>query len=146
MQFNITQGLVGTRPPVVKPDPKVLQFLGEDGMRKLKKYLEWESTKWENIVYSFNLKKWKSASLVLDIFDDISSWNIIESDWFQVNNPVTMSSKIQEAWKIATIITPSDIFSQAENNPTTLFVVFGSLYMLREFLNQKKNSKLKNES
>ena len=35
MQFNISQGLVGTRPPVVKPDPKVLQFLGEDGMRKL---------------------------------------------------------------------------------------------------------------
>ena len=35
MQFNIYQGLVGTRPPVVKPDPKVLQFLGEDGMRKL---------------------------------------------------------------------------------------------------------------
>lgn len=35
MQFNISQGLVGTRPPVVKPDPKVLQFLGEDGMRNL---------------------------------------------------------------------------------------------------------------
>lgn len=35
MQFTITQGLVGTRPPVVKPDPKVLQFLGEEGMRKL---------------------------------------------------------------------------------------------------------------
>ena len=35
MQFTITQGLVGTRPPVVKPDPKVLEFLGEDGMRKL---------------------------------------------------------------------------------------------------------------
>ena len=35
MQFNISQGLVGTRPPVVKPDPKVLEFLGEEGMRKL---------------------------------------------------------------------------------------------------------------
>lgn len=35
MQFNITPAQVGTRPPVVKPDPKVLQFLGEDGMRKL---------------------------------------------------------------------------------------------------------------
>ena len=35
MQFNISQGLVGTRPPVVKPSPKVLEFLGESGMRKL---------------------------------------------------------------------------------------------------------------
>ena len=35
MQFNISQGLVGTRPPVVKPSPKVLEFLGEQGMRKL---------------------------------------------------------------------------------------------------------------
>ncbi len=35
MQFTITQAQLGTIPPVVKPDPKVLQFLGEDGMRKL---------------------------------------------------------------------------------------------------------------
>ena len=35
MQFNITHGQLGTRPPVVKPDPKVLEFLGEEGMRKL---------------------------------------------------------------------------------------------------------------
>ena len=35
MQFNITQAQLGTRPPVVKPDPKVLQFLGEEKMRKL---------------------------------------------------------------------------------------------------------------
>ena len=35
MQFTITQAQLGTRPPVVKPDPKVLQFLGEDGMRNL---------------------------------------------------------------------------------------------------------------
>lgn len=35
MQFNITQAQVGTRPPVTKPNPKVLEFLGEEGMRKL---------------------------------------------------------------------------------------------------------------
>ncbi len=109
----------------------------EDGMKKLKQYLEWESTKWNKIVYSFNLKKWKSASLVLDIFDDISSWNIIESDWFQVSDPLVMISQIQEVWKITTIITPSDIFTQSENNPTTLFVIFGSLYMLKEFLDKQ---------
>lgn len=35
MQFTITQAQLGQRPPVVKPDPKVLSFLGEEGMRKL---------------------------------------------------------------------------------------------------------------
>ena len=35
MQFTITQAQLGQRPPVVKPDPKVLNFLGEEGMRKL---------------------------------------------------------------------------------------------------------------
>ena len=35
MQFNITPAQVGTRPPVVKPSPKVLEFLGEEGMREV---------------------------------------------------------------------------------------------------------------
>ncbi len=120
----------------IRPNLLIDGAHNEDGMKKLRKYLEWESTKWSNIVYSFNLKKWKSASLVLDIFDNILSWNIIDSTWFQVNNPIIMASQIQETWKITTIITPADIFSKAKSNPTTLFVVFGSLYMLREFLDR----------
>lgn len=35
MEFNITPAQVGTRPPVDLPDPKILEFLGEEGMRKL---------------------------------------------------------------------------------------------------------------
>ena len=35
MQFNITPAQLGTRPPVTKPSPEVLNFLGEEGMRKL---------------------------------------------------------------------------------------------------------------
>ena len=35
MNYEITAGQLGTRPPVVKPDPKVLEYLGEDGMRQL---------------------------------------------------------------------------------------------------------------
>ena len=35
MQYTITQALPGVRPPVQIPNPKVLQALGEDGMRKL---------------------------------------------------------------------------------------------------------------
>ena len=35
MQFTITQAQIGERPPVVKPVPEVLKFLGEEKMRKL---------------------------------------------------------------------------------------------------------------
>lgn len=35
MDFSITQGQVGVRPPVTKPDPRFLSVIGEEGMRKL---------------------------------------------------------------------------------------------------------------
>lgn len=35
MEFNITQAQIGTRPPVELPDPRILEHLGEDGMRQL---------------------------------------------------------------------------------------------------------------
>ena len=35
MNFNISQAQFGVRPEVTKPDPKVLEFLGEARMRKL---------------------------------------------------------------------------------------------------------------
>ncbi len=35
MQFTITQAQLGDRPPVVKPVPEVLKFLGEEKMRKI---------------------------------------------------------------------------------------------------------------
>ena len=35
MEYTITTAQIGTRPPVQIPSPKVLEFLGEEGMRKL---------------------------------------------------------------------------------------------------------------
>ena len=35
MDFSITAGQVGVRPPVTKPDPRFLSAIGEEGMRKL---------------------------------------------------------------------------------------------------------------
>lgn len=35
MNFKISQAQFGVRPPVTKPDPKVLEFLGENGMREI---------------------------------------------------------------------------------------------------------------
>lgn len=35
MQYNITPAQIGTRPQVSLPNPKILEILGEDGMRKM---------------------------------------------------------------------------------------------------------------
>ncbi len=35
MNFTISQAQFGVRPPVTKPSTKVLEYLGEEGMRKL---------------------------------------------------------------------------------------------------------------
>ncbi|RXJ86652.1 globin [Arcobacter sp. CECT 8985] len=35
MQYTMTNGQVGTRPPVSLPNPKLLEVLGEDGIRKM---------------------------------------------------------------------------------------------------------------
>ncbi len=35
MQFNITQAQLGARPQVELPNPEILNYLGEDGMRKM---------------------------------------------------------------------------------------------------------------
>ena len=35
MQYNITPAQIGTRPQVSLPNPKILEILGEEGMRKM---------------------------------------------------------------------------------------------------------------
>jgi hemoglobin len=35
MNYTITQAQLGTRPPVTKPNPEILKYLGEDGMRRM---------------------------------------------------------------------------------------------------------------
>jgi hemoglobin len=35
MQYNITQAQIGTRPKVQTPDPRIYEYLGEAGMRKM---------------------------------------------------------------------------------------------------------------
>ena len=112
----------------------------ESGMQKLKEYIESsrnDSTKnGKDIVYCFNLKEGKSASLVLDIFDTIHDWIIINSHGFKVSDAHMIADEVIHAGKNVRMLSPDEIFSEAEQNPQKLFVVFWSLYMMGEFLNQ----------
>ncbi len=106
----------------------------DDGLKKLKAYLNREQGRWDEIILAFNLKERKHASLVLDIFPEIQSWNVIDSRGFKVSKAKSIAEQIEEHWKNVSIVTPEKIFEAAERNPRILFVVFGSLYMMGEFL------------
>ena len=71
---------------------------------------------------------------MLDIFPDVEAWSVIDSCGFKVSEARTIVHQIEGLGRRAMILTPLEIFRKSEQNPRTLFVVFGSLYMMREFL------------
>ena len=118
----------------IRPNLLIDGAHNEDGMKKLKVYLNREQPKWDKIILAFNLKEGKHASLVLDIFPEIASWNVIDSHGFNVSKAKSIAEQIEKYWKQVSLVTPERVFEAAEKNPRTLFVVFGSLYMMEEFL------------
>ncbi len=118
----------------IRPNLLIDGAHNEDGMRKLLEYLKSIKDNWEEIIYSFNLKEWKSASMVLDIFSEVGDWHIIGSNGFRVSNARKIAQDIESLWRKARIITPKEIFLLSSQSPKKLFVVFGSLYMMWEFL------------
>ena len=106
----------------------------EDGMKKLKVYLQSRKKEWEDILYCCNLKEGKPVSLVLGIFPEVEYWNIVDSRGFYISDANYMAQEVEKLWKSAYIFQPKEIFEQAKKDPKKLFVVFGSLYMMGEFL------------
>lgn len=125
----------------LKPNLLIDGAHNEDGLRKLKEYIDSLNNDrndrreyWTDIVYCFNLKEGKSASLVLDIFDSVNNWIVVDSHGFHLTHARKMREEIQDARRGVQILSPKSIFDQARIFPRTLFVVFGSLYMMKEFL------------
>ena len=96
----------------------------EEGIENLRLYLNDEIGKWDTMVLAFNLKEGKSASLVLDIFDTIHDWIIINSHGFKVSDAHMIADEVIHAGKNVRMLSPDEIFSEAEQNPQKLFVVF----------------------
>lgn len=86
------------------------------------------------MVFCVNIKKGKSAKLFVDCFSEVTNWNIIHSEGFMVSDISIIASEVISLRKKPKIVLPSDIFDFARKNPEKLFVVFGSLYMMKEFL------------
>ena len=118
----------------IQPNLLVDGAHNEDGMKKLKAYLSEIENNWDEIIYCFNLKKGKNASLVIDVFPEIHTWYVIDSSGFRVNDGMSMKNQVELSGKTAHNVTPFEIFEQASMYPRILFVIFGSLYMLGDFL------------
>ena len=106
----------------------------EDGITKLQSYIQSERENWKEVVHCFNLRIWKSATLVLDIFSTIDDWYIVESESPRVCAADELRSEIISIGRSARIVRPTEIRDMTKHNPDILFVVFWSLYMVWEFL------------
>ncbi len=107
----------------------------EEWLRKLREYLSsLDTNSFSKIVYCFNLKTGKSVELVTQIFPEIWTWRIISC-----NNPFIIPADIL-TWELdilskkSQIMTIEELYKEQRKYPQTLFVVFGSLYLLGEVL------------
>lgn len=108
----------------------------QDGLQKLKTYLHSLDRNEYDIVYCINLKKWKPITLVTDIFPDIKDWILVDARHQMVESSETLARGLQWSETTYSLMNPFQIIQLAQKNPKKLFVVFGSLYMLGDFLLQ----------
>jgi folylpolyglutamate synthase/dihydropteroate synthase len=98
--------------------------------------MESEKRKWKNIEYHMNYKEGKSFSLFQESFPDVREWFVVDADAYHLSPARDVACEIREVGHVAHVRTPEEIFRLAEKNPETLYLVFGSLYMLTPFLQQ----------
>ncbi len=107
----------------------------EAGMQELKKYISSFTDNFDEIVLCFSLKKWKNPLLVTRVFAEKSSFIIVNSsDNSALENSCDIKTGLEKLWKSWTILTPKEIYSLSQKNKKTLYLAFGSLYMIGEFL------------
>lgn len=107
----------------------------EDGLKELKKYVDTLGKSFDEIIFCFALKKGKNSSLVADIFSEKSSFIIVDSsNTFMLEESQNVKTSLEKLWKSWTILTPEEIYILSQKNKKTLYLVFGSLYMIGEFL------------
>lgn len=98
-----------------------------DSLKELKKYIDIIWIKFDNIYYCIWLKKWKKIDLIFDIF-----WK--KSNYIWVDFSSVMLENIRNFDELKVIKTKDEIIEESKQNRWNLYVVFGSLYMIGEFL------------
>ncbi len=104
----------------------------KDWLIELKKYLDNLN---KHIKLCFSLKKWKSPKNVLEVFWKEEYILIDSKNKIIVEEPEILKDKILKYWDFdLQIKTPKEVFKESQENKDILYVIFGSLYMIWEFL------------
>lgn len=106
----------------------------EQGLDALKNYIESTKHQRKKIIYCFSLKRWKAVkaeNLILERFGYASDYVLVNYE----HPMLCKTSDLEKAlhWSSYEALPVSEIKFQAQKNPNTLFVVFGSLYMIGGF-------------
>ncbi len=107
----------------------------EDGLKELKKYIDTLRKNFETIVLCFALKKGKNIDIILKIFWEQDFFVIVDSaNTFMLEASENIQKSLLSLWKSWTILSPDEIYLLSQKNKKTLYLAFGSLYMIGEFL------------
>ena len=108
----------------------------KDGIRTLKEYIKTIKDKYKTIVYCFTLSKKKNPQdFLIPLLGKNKSYKIIKIRHHRL--PDTQDLKQQMGTIPCEILTPQQVKSLADKNPTTLYIIFGSLYMIGNFIAKK---------
>ncbi len=105
-----------------------------DWLESLKKYIATISFSFEKVVLCFWLKKEREVSRITDVFWNVENYCIVNY-WQQIlEPPENLVFQMKEKNIETMFLAPEEIHLMAKKEPHTLFVVFGSLYMIGQFL------------
>lgn len=101
----------------------------EDSLKELKNYIDTNLLEeYEKIFYCFSIKKWKDISLVID-----NIWKNNNFILLDINNEMLENlDKYSDKYEFRT---KEYILNEVDEKKNNLYVVFWSLYMIGEFLN-----------
>lgn len=105
----------------------------KDGIETLKEYIKTIKNKYATIVYCFTLSKGKNPQdFLVPILGKNNIYKIVDTHHHRL--PSAQELKEQMGTIPCEILSPQQIKRLAKKNPTTLYMVFGSLYMIGNFI------------
>jgi len=105
----------------------------EDSLLELNKYLEKINNKWDKVYLCFSLKQWKKVSLITDIFGKNKNYILIKKSHLLVEDSLVLEEQMKKNKIRCNILETSEIDKRSVGERGSLYVVFGSLYMIWEF-------------
>lgn len=106
----------------------------EQWLQVLQDFLYEEKDNWKNIIYCIGIKKGKSLDNILNTFSENKDWYIVNSDNLLLESSNTLQEYISDKWYSAQLKNAQSIFPEAKKTPKTLYLVFGSLYLIQELM------------